>query len=168
MKKSYTGYTLVEILVVVLVFSILGLVITRVVVTTLRNTGKSENNLILRENVNYALGVIERNIRNADEIISCTGGSTLTYRSTSGSVESYVCDDSSGIGRIISSELDGNFITNEEISVDCSTVFICPPINPIDYVDINITAIDAASELGGENALTVQYSEPIRIKLRNY
>ena len=166
-QKANNAYTLVEILVVVLVFSILGLVITRVVTTTLRSSGKSENTVILRENINYAMGVMERNIRNAEEIVRCQP-LKLDYKNSLGSEENYECAVSGGIGRITSSELGGQFLTNSEVSVDCTvgtTVFSCPTS---DVVDIIISAIDAQSASTSENALTTNYSESIRVKLRNY
>lgn len=156
------GYTLVEILVVVLVFSILGIVITSVVSSTLRNSGKSEHSVVIRENVNYAMGVMERQIRNAEEVI-CDSDTELTYISSVGSEETFECIESSGIGRIESTNPSGN-LTNDSVDIDCNDIFTCFT----DVVDITINAMDVQSALNGENALTVEYSESIRIKLRNY
>ncbi|MBN1168787.1 prepilin-type N-terminal cleavage/methylation domain-containing protein [Candidatus Woesebacteria bacterium] len=159
------GYTLVEILVVVMVFSILGLVVTGVVTTTLRSSGKSENSVVVRENVNYAMGVMERQIRNAEEV-TCDSDILLTYTNSDGSSgETFECVvDGNGIGQIQSSNPNG-FLTNDSVDIECSGIFDCSTAP--DVVDVLITATDAQSA-AGENALTTDYSESIRIKLRNY
>jgi prepilin-type N-terminal cleavage/methylation domain-containing protein len=164
--KNKKGYTLMEILLVVVIFSLLGVIVTQVVASTLRGSGKSENTVVVRENVSYAIGVMERNIRNAEEIQTCTG-SRLDYINVDVEEVFYECQLDGVINRIFSSELNG-YLTNDEISIDnCSGVFNCPPGNPINYVDIKITAVDAQSA-GSENALTAQHNESIRVRLRNY
>ena len=69
--KLQKGMSLLEILVVVAIFSILGVIVTRSVLLTLRGSKKSESQVKVRENVNYALAVIERQLRNADSIVTC-------------------------------------------------------------------------------------------------
>ena len=62
-KKTLKGMSLLEILIVVAVFSILGVIVTRSVLLTLRGSKKSESQVKVRENVSFSLGVIERQLR---------------------------------------------------------------------------------------------------------
>ncbi|MFC1625461.1 type II secretion system protein J [Patescibacteria group bacterium] len=118
MKKRIKGLSLIEVLVVVGVFAILSVIITRSVFLTLRGSAKSETQVKVRENINYALSVMERGIRNADSIADCPNPDTkvLNYTDSFGVNASFSCvgigeDDSyiaSSSARLTSSEIKIN------------------------------------------------------------
>ncbi len=86
------GLSLIEILVVVSIFAILGIIITRSVILTLQGSKKSESLIRVRENLDYAKSVIERQIRNADNA-ECPNPDTtlLNYTDQFGNKTSFSC-----------------------------------------------------------------------------
>ena len=72
-KKSYKvrrndGFSLIEMLVVITVFSILAILATQSLATSLRGTRKSESIGHVRENIEYAMTIMERSLRTASEL----------------------------------------------------------------------------------------------------
>jgi Tfp pilus assembly protein FimT len=114
-KRNIYGISLLEILVVITVFSILAVLATRAVFLTLRGSRKSESTIKVRENIDYSLAVIERNIRNAESIEECpnTDTSIISYLDDNGISTSFSCASdadggyiASASGRLTSSEVD--------------------------------------------------------------
>lgn len=115
MTERIQGFSLLEILVVITVFSILAILTTQAVLLTLRGSKKSESLTKVRGNIDYSLAVIERNIRNAESIIDCSNSDTtiISYLDENGAQTSFSCasDDDGGYiasasGRLTSSEVD--------------------------------------------------------------
>src|SRR3990170_3264778 len=65
------GYSIVELLVVVTIFTFLAIIVTQAVVLTLRGSRKGESLISVRENLDYAFAVMERQLRSARSITSC-------------------------------------------------------------------------------------------------
>ena len=63
MRKISRGFTLIEMLVVVFVFSIVGVMVTRSIQLTLRASRKSKAITEVQNNIDYAMNVIERRLR---------------------------------------------------------------------------------------------------------
>jgi len=112
-KKNIKGLSLIEILIVITIFAVIGLLSTRSVFLTLRSAKKSDSMIRVRENVNYSFSVIERQLRNA-ESITCPNPSfnRLDYISLEGTATSFACATSgqdkyvaSGSGRLTSSDI---------------------------------------------------------------
>jgi len=66
--KTNSGLSLIEILIVITIFAVIGILSTRSVFLTLRGAKKSDSLVRVRENVNNALSVIERQIRNSEKV----------------------------------------------------------------------------------------------------
>ena len=62
MKKFSMGYSLVELLVAVSLFSVIILITSQAIVLSLRSSRKGESLITVRENIDYAFGVMERHI----------------------------------------------------------------------------------------------------------
>lgn len=157
MATNNKGISLLEILVVITVFSILAILATIAILSTLRGTKKSEALVRVRENVDYSLAVIERNIRNAEFLINC-GSETnaISYLDENGSSGSFSC----GADYIASGSAR---LTSEEVEVvSCS--FICDDSTSPPSVEISIGARDA-SATGIEGA---QVTASTKIFLRTY
>jgi type II secretory pathway pseudopilin PulG len=128
--KRNSGISLIEILVVMGVFAVLGILTTRSVILSLQGSKKGDALVKVRENVNYAMAVMERQLRNAEEITACTSSSIL-YKDSLGGDSSFSCSGgyiASGSARLTSSEV---------VITACS--FICTPSTP-PQIDINIAA----------------------------
>lgn len=163
MKKNLKGISFIEILVVIAVFAILGVLATRAILLTLRGSRKSESVVKVRENVNYALAVIERQLRNAESIdtTTCTGG-RVDYKNQDGIGSSFVCTNIGAGGYIASGSAR---LTSTDVAVTlCS--FSCSPASGdvLPSVTVNVTAQDAVAT-GVESA---QVSSSTQIFLRTY
>ena len=162
--KTVQGFSLLEILVVITVFSMLAILTTQAVILTLRGTKKSESLTKVRGNIDYSLAVIERNIRNADSIVECpnTDQTIISYTDENGSITSFSCDSDSDGGYIASAS--GRLTSSEVDVTSCS--FVCEDAvgetNPA--VTVSVSAQDAALSAleGGEITIST------KIFLRSY
>jgi len=163
--KNTSGLSLLEILVVVSVFAALGILITRSVLLTLGGGKKSESLIKVRENLNYSLSVIERQLRNANSITDCgSSTSTISYTDRGGNTASFSCHNVGQTGQIGyiasgSAKLSGDSVNVTGCSFSC-TLGIGSPSS----VTINLTAIDA-SAMGIENSSVTTTTQ---VLLRNY
>lgn len=142
-KKRMKGMSLLEILLVVALFSILGVIITRSVLLTLRGSKRSESTLKVRENISYSLGVVERQLRNADSIVECPNPDTsvIDYVDEFGNSTNFSCEDIGTDGYIASSSAR---LTSDEVEItSCS--FSCVQGNSANppAVTVSISAEDA-------------------------
>lgn len=157
--------SLIEILVVIGIFGILGVLTTRSVVLTLSGSKKTENLIKIRENINYTFGVIERQLRNADAITDCTNANTLAinYLDQNGLPASFSCGNiGSGIGYISSG---ANQLTSNTVDINsCSfTCKVGTNGNP-SSVKISVQAQDATATGISNSVVTSSTS----VSLRNY
>jgi len=162
--KCAQGFSLLEILVVITVFSILAILTTQAVLLTLRGSKKSESLTKVRGNIDYSLAVIERNIRNAESIAECPNSDTsrISYLDENGALTSFSCASDTDGGYIASAS---GRLTSSEVNVtSCS--FVCEDVvgdtNPA--VTISISAQDASLSAmeGGEITIST------KIFLRTY
>ena len=162
--KTVQGFSLLEILVVITVFSMLAILTTQAVILTLRGTKKSESLTKVRGNIDYSLAVIERNIRNADSIVECpnTDQTIISYTDENGSITSFSCDSDSDGGYIASAS--GRLTSSEVDVTSCS--FVCEDAvgetNPA--VTVSVSAQDAALSALESGEITVS----TKIFLRSY
>lgn len=160
---STGGFSLVEMLVVVLVFSILAVVVTKSLTTSLRTSTKSESIGHVRENVEYAMSVIERSLRSAKGI-DCGGSSAtkLQYLTSSGTFAYFEC---SGVNiyYFYNPPLFYNLINTNEVRItSCQFMAYCSALPHA--VDILIRAQERKAQ-GAESAV---YTARTKILLRNY
>jgi prepilin-type N-terminal cleavage/methylation domain-containing protein len=161
-KQNQKGVSLLEILVVITIFSVLAILTTRGVLLTLQGSRKSDSLARVRENVDYAFSVMERHIRNADDV-SCISSTQLSYQTKDGDTTTFSCESVGlGDGYIASGSAR---LTNEEVDIS-SCSFTCeaatsgvPPA-----VSISVTGQDANIE-GIEEGLV---TESTKIYLRTY
>ena len=166
MKK--TGFSLIEILVVLAVFSILAIIATQGIFVTLRSAKKSEVTSRVKENLAYAMAVIERQLHNASEVTPCPNASPtrLDYTDKDGKATYFACQSVGAAGYVASGSATIR-LTSDAVSVtSCSFSCATPPpgVDAPPSVDINITAQDATT-LGAEGA---QVTTSTKIYLRSY
>lgn len=162
--KEIQGFSLLEILVVITVFSILAILTTQAVILTIRGAKKSESLTKVRGNIDYSLAVIERNIRNADSVEGCpfSDSSVVTYQDENGVTTSFSCDSEEDIGYIASAS--GRLTSNEVDVTSCS--FTCEEGvgEANSAITVSVSAQDAVLNAmeGGEVTIST------KIFLRNY
>jgi prepilin-type N-terminal cleavage/methylation domain-containing protein len=165
------GMSLLEILVVVAVFAVLGILVTRSVILTLQGVKKTESLVRARENLDYSLGIIERQLRNASAVPQCpnTDSHIINYLDQNGTPSSFSCIDPGGNNSFIASG-SGTPITNANLTtstvniVSCS--FTCTP-------STNATPPVITISLGVQDALATGIQGSVvtadtQISLRNY
>ncbi|MBU0572258.1 type II secretion system GspH family protein [Patescibacteria group bacterium] len=162
--KGAQGFSLLEILVVITVFSILAILTTQAVLLTLRGSKKSESLTKVRGNVDYSLAIIERNIRNAESIIDCSDTETdiISYLDENGVATSFSCGTDEDGGYIASAS---GRLTNSEVDVaGCS--FVCEDAvgetNPAVIISISAHDANLSAMEGGEVTIST------KIFLRTY
>jgi len=151
MKK---GFTLVEILVVITVFAVLGVITTQTLLISLQGSRKSGSLTSVRENLNYALSVMERQLRNAESVV-CTKSTytNITYNDENGKETSFSC-----LGDYIASG-SARLTSSETVITACE--FTCNnPVGLPSWVGINLTAKEAKAS--GTVSVSTQ------IQLRTY
>ena len=169
------GFSLIEMLVVITVFAILGVLISQIIFLTIRSTNKNEAAIKTRENLNYAIAVMERNIRYAKSIVTptCDGSSSLAISYVdiySNAVGTFDCSS----GLIASSSaingVQGEVvpITNSDIVVTCNFSCSTAGINQSPSVEINVSGVTALKD--GNKLQSAEISRATvqtRIYLRN-
>ncbi len=163
--KNIKGFSLIEILVVITIFAVLGIIVTSSIVLTLQGTKKSESLIKVRENLNYSLAVIERNIRNANSIPVCPeeDSSAINYLDQYGQATSFSCANTGQEDSYIAS--GSSRLTTDAIKlIGCS--FVCTPSDSSTppFVTIDLIVEDASAS-GSQKA---EVTASTQIYLRNY
>lgn len=163
-KKFEAGLSLIEILVVILIFAVLGVMISASLILTINGTKKGESVIRVRENVNYAFSVIGRNLRNANKISDCTSSNFITYIDQYGKESGFYCLDIGGSDSRIASGSGQVRLTSTAVKItNCSFTCEQPDLSKPPLVTIDISAKDA--ELSG--ALGSSVDSQTTIYLRN-
>lgn len=82
-SKFLSGFTLIELLVVMAVILSIGGILTSIIFSTLRGTGKTTTLISVRSNGEYAISQIVKTIRNARSFNGVSSSSDFTSPSTS-------------------------------------------------------------------------------------
>jgi len=120
MKKFIKGISLIEILIVITIFSILAILATRGVLITLRGSRKSDSLGQVRENIAFSLEVMERIVRNA-ESINCPSATQISFEDKEATAGTFTCESVGSNGYVASSSAR---LTNQQVNIT-SCDFIC-------------------------------------------
>jgi len=159
-KKNTYGFSLIEVLIAIVMFTILTLVATQTTIQSLRSSQKSDASTEVRQNLEYTLSVIERYVRNASSITSVCDGSTtqtLTYLNERGVTGRFICQPQSGGTFYMAKDSSTARLTSDAVALTgCS--FTCNinggPQDP-PQVRIDLTAQKVTSELVERSPVTV-------------
>ena len=164
MPAGRQGFSLFEMLIVIFIFGILGALSTQIIMLSLRSSAKSESLVKVREDLNYTLSVMEREIRGASSI-TCPDTNTLNYTNSLGLPGSFVCLTSDNTTYYVASGSAQVRMTGTDVSMStCS--FECDEgsANSPPSVTINLQAKNT-NKSGVE---TANMSVETQIYLRNY
>ncbi len=151
-KNLVSGFSLIEMLVVMFLFAILAFIVTQSTLQSFRGTRKVDASSKVRDNLDFAASLVERNIRNAKLITSpnpCVGASlgNISYTTQTGTTGSYTC--SGGANQYLSDGTGARITSTDIVLTTCS--FTCtlngvynPPI--IDFVFAGKAANAAATD----------------------
>lgn len=163
MKK---GFSLIEVLVVLTLFGILGVIMSQAVLLTLVGTRKSDSSIRVRENVDFAVKTMERQLHNAIAITDgdCDGStqkSVINYEDQEGLAASFSCENIGGSDPYVASS--SARLTSDTVTItSCSFVCIAATGNAPPFVTIALTAEDAISK--GAKGSTVQITTDVVLR----
>ena len=166
--KIQRGISLIEILIVVTIFSVLGILVTQSIALTLQGAKKSAATVAVRENLDYSISVIQRQLTNANSIVDCTTPAP-TPSSRIGYVDQYGTSTyflwTSAMSAIASGSATTLLTSHETVKVTSAT-FTCVAETSVNqpYVNVSLTAQSATSTGAQSSPETVN----TRIYLRNY
>lgn len=158
---SEVGFSLFEMLVVIMIFGILGTLTTQIIMLSLRSANKSESLVKVREDLNNTLAVMEREIRGASKIISCDDN-VVSYTNSQNNPGSFSCLGVDGDWYVAkgTDRMTGNDIKVTACSISCTTGSSDGPPS----VTVNLTAHNT-NKSGIESA---NMDTSTQIYLRNY
>src|SRR5258708_1804547 len=145
-------------LIVIVVFASIAIVASQTIILSLKGTYKASAISGVRQNVDYAMGAMERQLRGAKSITTTCDGSSnsqISFIDQYNNPVSFSCDSSKIASG--SATLTSNTVTISSCSFVCTqTINSNAP-----YVTINVTAKDTA----GQNA---PISVTTQVTLRSY
>lgn len=161
-NKFVSGLSLIEILVVVLIFAVLGVMISASLILTINGTKKGESVIKVRENINYAFSIIERNLRNADRVVDCSESNNIVYVDQYGNQSSFSCVGIGSEDSFIASGSGLVRLTSSSVEItDCSFTCLQPAdLSQSPIVTVDVSAKDAelsGAQSSGVNAQTKVY-----------
>ena len=166
-QKKFTGFSLIEMLVVITIFVVVSVLATQSLANSLRGAKKSSNIGRVKTNLEYTLSTMERLLRNAQEI-TCTSSIQLDYRDENGVAASFTCIPGAGAGHIASGSANlGLSAANIDINANCATqVFTCNPGGPNTPPSVEVNLVGEDMTTAG--AETAQATARTEILLRTY
>ena len=66
--KNNKAFSLIEMMVTISIFAVIGVLVTTSMALTLRSSKKSDSLVRVRESLNYSLASLERQIRNSEKL----------------------------------------------------------------------------------------------------
>lgn len=171
--KLDSGYTLIEILAVIVVFGIVGTIVFGILTTTLQTSNKSEGVTTVQQNGNYVLSLMSRMIRYSKRITmptSCYSGPTptpvadtaMTIENLDGNTTTFSCDGLPS-GTIASN--GASLLDTQSVAVTkCS--FSCSQTTPYDVpsVTIDFTLNKRNSNNLVENNSPIQFQTTVTLR----
>jgi type II secretory pathway pseudopilin PulG len=126
--RKQAGYTIVELLAVLIVIVAIGSLIVGIIFFTLRSNTKTQINLDISQNGNYALSVISKLLLNATSVTingsACSAnpsGTNLTIQALDGGSTTFVCDvENNNISSNSASLIDPSRVQLVSCTFSCS------------------------------------------------
>ncbi len=175
MKKnnlSTHGFTLLELVISIGVIAVIGIAIVAILVSSLRNANKSNVTTLVRQNGDYALTQMTRNILPALNIqypiLPCPASSPpaldhIQFTSISGTPITYSCDS---INKTINGPNGSLFDTNSVNVVAGTCAFYCTQASPSENPVIKVTfgLADTNTSNLAEQAATIQFQTSVNLR----
>lgn len=166
--KNYLGFSLIEMLVVVVIFAVVGTIVVQMFFSSLKGGSKSNVLAIVKQNGDYALTVMERMIRNSKKVEYCpvvppdTDRKTLVISDYNGILTTFSCSSN----RIASSSGQIYYLTSENVSVSCASLFDCSQFATDRKIGIEFTVSENVP--GAKIEEKAQMGFKTTVTLRNY
>jgi len=170
---TQSGFTLVEMLAVIVIFIVVGAIAMTILVTSFRTSTKTDTITAVQQNGNYALSQMAKTIRNARGLVSpfpCTGQvttDTVSILTSDNQQVTYTCVPQGATPATIAS--NGASLINTNIVTVASCAFTCSQISNSDlpFIRINFSlqqqsGSSFAEQTASKSAVSFQTSVVIR------
>lgn len=162
-RSVYSGFSLFEMLVVISIFSLLGILVTQSLTMSIRGSRKSEASSKVRSSLSVASGIIERQLRNANSVTSPCVGNRVDYTDEFENTAYFACTaDNIASG---SATWSTSLIDSESVDLTSCTI-TCPAA--VGGIPDSVTLTLSGREPNLSGAESVSMSIESRIMLRNY
>jgi len=143
-KTIKSGFTLIELIVVIAILVVISTISLNILITILRGSLKAEITKDVKQSGDYALNILTRMIRNAHSIEStCSGSSTsITIKNPDGGQSQFLCDLTNNYVSSTSAHLSptpvpqpltGQDFTLSNCSFNCQQTTGNPPVITVDF-----------------------------------
>lgn len=168
MTNTQKGFSLIEVLVAIVMFTLLAIVATQTTVQSLRGSRVSDAGTQVRENMEYALSVLERHVRNASSIVTACDGvgrQTLTYLNEKGRQATFQCLTDANGTYLASNSATARLTTSSITLTTCSFVCTYPSgVNSPPQVTVNLAGKSNSTDSLSQSIVNISSS----IILRSY
>ena len=169
-NKNTSGFSLFEIMVVIVIFALLGVLVTQSLALSIRGSKKSETMSKTRSSLSYAMGIIERQLRNANSVTDCgvdlEANTEVNYVDEFGVVADFGCVGGEGVASTSASVTTPLITAGGGITLTgCS--FECTPLNEEGVPD-TVTVKLEGGDPNYKGAEASQVTIESKIMLRNY
>lgn len=164
-KGNLYGFTLIEVMVVLAITGVIMASVMAILSGSFRANNRSKWLGKIDENGNFVLGEIRRNILDANRILPCGIGSSVSFNNMDdGNLTTIVCDD----GKIASVSADTIDLTTSDVTVsDCSTFVTCDTLPSSTVSNVNFSFTLGAGITGGEVQDYVTKKFESKVSVRN-
>jgi prepilin-type N-terminal cleavage/methylation domain-containing protein len=167
MKFRQKAFSIIEILIVIALFSTLAIIVTQSLLRTFQGTRKVDAAGKVRDNLTFAADLMERHIRNAKSVTSAcdsTSHATLTYTDQRGTTASFSCLNIGGADPYLASGSGNLRITSNEVTLTaCSlTCRITSTVNP-PIVDFTIAGYARGADVTDQSFATLTRRVVLRV-----
>lgn len=157
--KNGAGFTLIEVLMVVFLLGIVVVIGSNLFFSILRGASKAEIEKEVKQNGDYAMNVIGRMVRNAQNCSEVSG--VLTVTNPDGQTTDFFCQPSGDITRIASNA--GVFLTSDKVTATNCT-FSCDSTKTPPIVNISFDLSQKGTDLRPEEKAQVHFQTTVGLR----
>lgn len=168
--ENKKGFTLVETMVVSVLLFTVGIMVVQLFFSSLKGGVKSNFLAVVKENGDYAKTVMERMIRSAKRLDSCSATS-LKIENSDGYYTTFKCDSAitpikiASISGTATADLVTYYLTSDNVAVSCDSLFTCPTSGENKITILFVVAQNITNPKPEE---TAQQTFETTVTLRNY
>jgi prepilin-type N-terminal cleavage/methylation domain-containing protein len=159
MRKNKYGFSLIEILVVMSVFAIIGVVASQAVLTTLRGARRADSESVVRQNIDYVFSIMERQLRNATRVTCPNPQPTrIDFVDPDGTAQYFALT-----GNYVSFSNNASRLTSSDVVITALNITCDVGVGSgTDKVNISLTGQDAYASGAEQASITNSISVSLR------
>lgn len=168
---SKKGFSLFEILIVVVIFAVIVFIADQSFISSLKSGTKSDLQQRVKSNANYVFSVMERQLHSARSVTACSGlnGNTdstrIDYKDTNNIAQSFSFTSGTN-GTFISSAL-GQLTSPDITIITPGSAITCSTTNGVTTVSVNLSLRQAGATVGLRPEEQDTFQTQTQITLRN-